>query len=189
MPTSATGPDIGEHEKNKESVIGFLRWPLRVLFSFIIFYLSWYFNFLGDINFTGKHANIQEEINAAGSNGNNSHQISDEQLTSSAPDRPPAVVPTGDKKPGYCYGERSRLQPAERVICDSKVLSSLDMATYDAYIVKRAALQGDFQASFVERHKLWVKMWHREARKLDGQALMDYLENQFRQHIQEIQGP
>ncbi len=102
---------------------------------------------------------------------------------------PSAVVTTGDKKPGYCYGERSRLQRAERVICDSKVLSSLDMATYDAYIVKKAALQGDFQATFVERHKLWVKMWHREARKLDGQALKDYLENQFRQHIQEIQGP
>ena len=59
MPTSTTGPEIDEHVKNKERVVGFFRWPLRVLFSLIIsiIYLSWYFNFFGYIDLIiNKHA-------------------------------------------------------------------------------------------------------------------------------------
>lgn len=51
MPPVGTDDQAEAHKKNKEKIIAFLRIPLRILFSLVIIYLSWSFNFFGKIEF------------------------------------------------------------------------------------------------------------------------------------------
>ena len=96
MPTEGTGIETEVHIKRKEKIVGFLRWPLRILFSLIMLFITRY-SFFGKIDFINQYSIFQGNSSKNQSaptvviEPNNTQQPFG-QSTVSTPTIPPTVI-------------------------------------------------------------------------------------------------
>jgi uncharacterized protein YecT (DUF1311 family) len=93
LPTEGTDSETEVHIQRKEKIVCFFRWPVRILFSLIMLFITWY-SFFGKIDFINQHSIFQGNSSTNKSppkEPNNTQQHSGQGMVST-PTSPPTVI-------------------------------------------------------------------------------------------------